>query len=383
MGLNTRYEIPVREIILQDQHPDETFAFQGAWFEWKLSEYLDFIEETCLIPDLKSYGVIKDDGTFYSDEDEASYTVILDAITQAVYWIHDTYYSQYHRTDAQTGIDYKYIPFEILQEATRTPCRLSSTLNLIGDIKLENLGRYRTTPKIVELTDYPDPETGFIYFNRDWEISRVQFTKYLYEPLANLQYRATAAGSYTYRQILSAYAELKGAMYDSLNRRLVNMRDVLCPAEDLYPETDLYPEDVSGDMGDSIYLDSPSAIRKLSVDMFAGLLKFGSVEVETPEGWIVGETWDPDGEVYKLSNEITKHFAMSPDDLARAVSKVTVTLFDLIIRNVSAEIISIPWAQICDYLSVNHADWPGPILMYDHRIKGIQGAKDTVENKIK
>jgi hypothetical protein len=117
--------------------------------------------------------------------------------------------------------------------------------------------------------------------------------------------------------------------------------------------------------------------------MFAGLLKFGSVEVETPEGWIVGETWDPDGEVYKLSNEITKHFIISPDDLARAVSMVTVTLFDLIIRNVSAEIISIPWAQICDYLSVNHADWPGPILMYDHRIKGIQGAKDTVENKIK
>lgn len=376
-----------------------------VWYWTTLEEWTTWFEETQLIPALIENGIMDDDGNFFYEDDETSYNAILNAIRSVLQTIHDTYYPG--ATYERDGIDYDYIPVEVTYESL-LPTGEYAWIYMIDDFSI-NCHKWVNGSKIIDFTDIQDSQTGYIYKPRDKEIENYTIKRYTNEELANMMMQATANGNLTYRQVLSAYAELKGCLYDGINHRLVRFGG-LFPSTDLYPETDLYPVECEG--GSGIYVTDVRVFP--SLDIYPGLnvfpeaqnprgsngqytlsmlrvltkykydnpLMYYAIRAQTINGIQSAYVFDEDNtdkSIYELSNVITTLFdipneSLLYDELERA-------LFGAELQSVDARIVAVPWLEIGDYISINYEDSITHIMLYDKELRGIQGAYDIINQK--
>lgn len=355
-------------------HPAASVANATGYYNVTLEEWYEYITENLLTPSLVSAGVVKDNGDTYSEEDEDAIDAIKNKIYEIIGTIHTRWYPDYGTTYGE------YNPVEV-QDHTDTPTGIRGQCKTLHTILLSGIGRFGVTDEIIELTDNRDSQTGYIYFDPDLEISDVTAVRYTAEPLANLQAKASSAVSLTIRQIIQAYSELKGAIYDDKYHTLKYLTPGLYPANDLFPSDDLYPTG-----GNTEHVTYVGLIRKLVRYAFDSPLRYKGIRMQIPDGWTDDDIRDlvhPSYSVYEISNEFSKLFRITPD--------MTDTIFDQIwmaigresLRSVAAELVSQPWAELGDYLSIELPDGEVvTILLYDRQIKGIQASVDVISQKL-
>lgn len=339
---------------------------------------------------------------FFSVYDYQGFVAIYDKVTEILWGMPHT---------SDPGGD--YIVVSVSYDSTLGSSTIDP-VDFIGKIEIFSAGRFLEGGRHILLTDDQEYPGVYTYYPRDNELDYL--TKRVYtEKLANLSFKAKQAGSFKLRDVLAAYAELKGTLYDAKDKRLVAVKLPLCPAEDLFPATDLYPESINGRVGELVTIGDlleiftglfpnlllfPSEtlyplvesdveggdcniIRKLDYDRFEEPIEYGGMMMETVDGWNDAVIHDNTKEIYEISNYITRNCPMPESYKQYIYENIWAVLDGLSIPSISAAIVSIPWMELGDRLYLEYNKWPDQLLIYDRRIKGIQAAVDEIDQIIK
>jgi len=269
---------------------------------------------------------------------------------------------------------------------------LLSGLELLSGFYIPHLNSFYSRNKIIELTDEPDPQTGYTYLPLHMELKRIIERQY-HDEFANLQFVASSNVTFKVRDLITAYAELHGAFF-TVDRygqlKFLTIVHPIWPETTLYPSENLYPAEIRTQL---VYKQDPYHGQVVDYDATNGKIKkrtlykldkpliWKGVRLETVDGWLapVIEEQRDNAQIYDISNCITRNFVLSNEIKDIIYANVWGAICDISIGSGDYEYVGAPWAECGDTLLISDTEMT---IIFNRTLKGVQALTDSFAQRL-